>query len=248
MFAHNKSPDPCPRILLRQIFPHPILCYVTDRRSLPESQTATLIHNADTVAGVARKISALAATGIDWIHIREKDLPPNELAALTRSALNSAGAFYRKGRRFTGIFVNDDRLETVLATRPFGIQLSETTSLTESLERLEAYNARRGLFVGKSCHAVETAVAAERGGADYIFFGPVYPTPSKAAFGPPQGLERLAEVCRAISIPVLAIGGITEANFIECLHAGAAGIAAIRLFQDAADPAAIIAALRRLTN
>lgn len=144
--------------------------------------------------------------------------------------------------------MNDDRLETVLATRPFGIQLSETTSLTESLERLEAYNARRGLFVGKSCHAVETAVAAERGGADYIFFGPVYATPSKAAFGPPQGLERLAEVCRAISIPVLAIGGITEANFIECLHAGAAGIAAIRLFQDAADPAAIIAALRRLTN
>jgi thiamine-phosphate pyrophosphorylase len=212
------------------------------------SQTAEPIHNAHAVAGLTRMVGALAATGIDWIQIREKDLPPNELAALTRSALASAGAFYMKGRQFTGIFVNDDTLDTVLATRPFGVQLSEKASLADALERLEAYQVRRGLFVGKSCHTLEFAVAAEREGADYIFFGPVYATPSKAAFGPPQGLARLAEVCRAVSIPVLAIGGITEANFIECLHAGAAGIAAIRMFQDAADPAATIQALRKLAK
>ena len=206
------------------------------------------MHNADAIAGLARKVSALAATGIDWIQIREKDLPPNELDALTRSALASAGAFYRKGRQFSGIFVNDDSLDTVLATRPFGVQLSEKTSLTDALKRLEAHQVRRNLFVGRSCHTLESAVASEREGADYIFFGPVYATPSKAGFGPPKGLERLAEVCRAVSIPVLAIGGITEANFTECLHAGAAGIAAIRMFQDAADPAAIVGALRSLAK
>jgi thiamine-phosphate pyrophosphorylase len=113
------------------------------------------------------------------------------------------------------------------------------------LERLEAYKVRRVLFVGKSCHSLESAIAAERDGADYVFFGPVFATPAKAAFGAPQGLDRLAEVCRSVQIPVLAIGGITETNFAQCLESGAAGIAAIRLFQDALDPAAIIMTLRQ---
>jgi thiamine-phosphate pyrophosphorylase len=98
--------------------------------------------------------------------------------------------------------------------------------------------------VGASCHSLEGAKSAASGGAGYLFFGPVFATPSKAAFGPPQGVERLAEVCRAIAIPVLAIGGITLENAGACLAAGAAGLAAIRLFQDASDPAATVRALR----
>jgi len=70
---------------------------------------------------------------------------------------------------------------------------------------------------------------------DYLFFGPLFATPSKAAFGAPQGLERLAEVCRAVSIPVHAIGGITMANASAWLAAAASGIASIRMFQDASD-------------
>ena len=69
--------------------------------------------------------------------------------------------------------------------------------------------------------------AAERGGADYLFFGPVFATLSKAAYGTPQGLGRLAEVCNAVAVPVLAIGGITLENAADCLSAGASGIAAI---------------------
>jgi thiamine-phosphate pyrophosphorylase len=99
-------------------------------------------------------------------------------------------------------------------------------------------------LVGVSCHSQEAAKSAEDGGADYIFFGPVFTTPSKAAYGAPQGLARLAEVCRSVSLPVLAIGGIALENATSCLAAGAAGIAAIRLFQDAYDLASLVKTLR----
>jgi thiamine-phosphate diphosphorylase len=95
---------------------------------------------------------------------------------------------------------------------------------------------------------LEGAKAAVAGGADYIFFGPVFATPSKVAFGEPQGVKRLAEVCRSVPIPVLAIGGITLENAAACFTAGAAGIAAIRLFQDAPDPAATVEVLRKITR
>ena len=85
---------------------------------------------------------------------------------------------------------------------------------------------------------------AEAEGADYVIFGPVFATPSKLAYGPPQGFEQLATACRCVSIPVLAIGGITIENARQCVEAGAAGVAAIRLFQDAPDIEAVVRALR----
>jgi thiamine-phosphate pyrophosphorylase len=88
-------------------------------------------------------------------------------------------------------------------------------------------------LIGASCHSLEQAQSAEQDGADYIIFGPVFETPSKASFGPPQGIERLHKVCGHIKIPVLAIGGVNPANASECILAGAAGIAAIRMFQEA---------------
>jgi thiamine-phosphate pyrophosphorylase len=93
---------------------------------------------------------------------------------------------------------------------------------------------------------LESVKSAATGGADYVFFGPVFETPSKAAFGEPHGVRRLAEVCRSVPISVLAIGGITVENAGECFAAGAAGIAAIRLFQDAPEPAAVVEALRQM--
>jgi thiamine-phosphate pyrophosphorylase len=93
---------------------------------------------------------------------------------------------------------------------------------------------------------MEAAKSAAGDGADYLFFGPVFTTPSKAAYGAPQGLERLAAVCRAVSIPVLAIGGVTSATASACFAAGASGIAAIRLFQEAPDMLALVQSLRKL--
>jgi thiamine-phosphate pyrophosphorylase len=102
----------------------------------------------------------------------------------------------------------------------------------------------RDFLIGVSCHSLEAATAAAKGGAHYVFFGPVFATPSKAAYGAPQGLRRLAEVCRAVPLPVVAIGGVTLSNSASCVSAGASGIAAIRLFQDAQDVASLVETLR----
>jgi thiamine-phosphate pyrophosphorylase len=106
--------------------------------------------------------------------------------------------------------------------------------LIESAVRQQVVD--RSFLIGASCHSIETAQAAQRDGAHYIFFGPIFATPSKAAFGAAQGITRLAEVCQAVAIPVIAIGGITTDNANSCMQVGAAGLAAIRLFQDAIDP------------
>jgi thiamine-phosphate pyrophosphorylase len=86
-------------------------------------------------------------------------------------------------------------------------------------------------LIGVSCHTLEEVRAAEQDGADYTLFGPVFAPRSKSADLPPRGLDRLAEAARAVGIPVLALGGITRQNESECTSAGAAGVAAIALFQ-----------------
>ncbi len=87
-----------------------------------------------------------------------------------------------------------------------------------------------GRLVGRSVHSLESALRAESEGADYVIFGPVWASASHPGFAP-AGLPALAEVARALHIPVLAIGGVTEARIAECHAAGAAGYVAIRLFE-----------------
>jgi thiamine-phosphate pyrophosphorylase len=207
------------------------------------------------------KIAAAATAGVDWIQIREKDLSGRECSSITREAVRiaaspSLGPAARAATSAkteavrepgsTRIVVND-RLDVALAAQAGGVHLGEKSVPPEEAGRLvKSLGREKDFLVGVSCHSLEAAKAAERGGADYLFFGPVFATPSKATYGPPQGLERLSEVCRAVALPVLAIGGITLENAADCLSARASGIAAIRLFQDAPDIAAVVRALRKL--
>jgi thiamine-phosphate pyrophosphorylase len=162
---------------------------------------------------------------VSWIQIREKDLEAHLLLELVRFAVAETRA---AGAR---VLVND-RLDVALAANAGGVHLGENSLPLEAVTEWRRSSGRADFLIGVSCHSLESARCAARGGADYIFFGPVFATPSKAAFGPPQGIERLREVCAAIGIPVLAIGGISAENMQTCITAGAAGIAAIRWFQE----------------
>jgi thiamine-phosphate pyrophosphorylase len=74
--------------------------------------------------------------------------------------------------------------------------------------------------------------SAEQSGADYLLFGPVFDTPSKRKYGPPQGLKKLGELCRASSLPIFALGGVTPHNAALCMDAGAYGTAGLSIFRD----------------
>ena len=194
------------------------------------------------------KIEAAAAAGVGWIQIREKDLSGRDCGLLTREALQRAAKSPATNDAPARIMVND-RVDAALAERAGGVHLGENSlPLAEAKRLVKARVSSSGFLTGVSCHSLEAAKTAAKDGADYVFFGPVFATPSKAAFGSPQGIERLTEVCRAVSVPVLAIGGITLANASACLAAGASGIAAIRLFQDAPDLTSVVRSLEGLRH
>ena len=219
-----------------------ILCYVTDRKGLAAADN-------DLSEALIRRITAAAEAGIDWIQIREKDLSAKELSSLTHEAVAQTKQIKERNGTLTRIMVND-RLDVALSEHTGGVHLGEQSlpvhDVCKWLNAKPDLAERDKFLVGVSCHSVQAAVSAAGDGADYIFFGPVFATPSKASFGSPQGLQRLAEVCGAVSIPVLAIGGITLDNASNCFAAGAAGIAAIRLFQDAKNLASAVADLRAI--
>ena len=141
----------------------------------------------------------------------------------------------------TLLFVND-RADIALAAGATGVHLT-SRSLPANVIRA-TYGTQ--LIVGVSTHRVAEAEAARAGGGDFVVFGPVFETESKRAFGEPQGLAKLAEVTAAVpELPVLAVGGISIGNFESCLQAGASGIAAISLLNDAGNLASIVSELRR---
>jgi thiamine-phosphate pyrophosphorylase len=211
-----------------------ILCYITDRVGLGAVSGAEEMEGA-RVARLRGRIRMAIEAGVDWVQIREKDLNARLLMELTREAVAAAAGAEQRTR----VIVND-RLDVALAARAGGVHLGRESLLVSEVAtwRAKERPARAEMaefLIGASCHAIEEARAAASDGADYIIFGPVFETPSKMRFGPPLGIEVLRAVCAEVRLPVVAIGGINATNAGECFRAGAAGIAAIRLFQEAAN-------------
>ena len=183
-------------------------CYITGRRSLPAG--VALVDN------IARNLAA----GIEWIQIREKDLSARDLFHLTRQALSLPNPHRSK------LLVNT-RVDVALAAGAAGAHLPAGSPAPRVWRAITP----PGFLIGVSCHTLDEVRTAEDQGADYAVFGPVFPPRSKATGLEPRGIGGLAQAARAVNIPVLALGGITETNAEACVQAGAAGIAAISLYQ-----------------
>lgn len=167
------------------------------------------------------------------MQLREKETPTTELIQIAEKVVQLPRESHQR-------VILNDRLDIALACGFDGIHLGGTSFPVGVVRR----RAPAGFIVGASVHQLEEAVAAERAGANYVIFGPVFPTPSKLKYGPAQGIQRLHAVASSLSIPVLAIGGISLANCQECLKAGAAGIAAISLFQTSRSVRGVLSQLR----
>ncbi len=185
-----------------------VRCYITDRRGLP--------------AGVALidSIAGNLAAGVEWIQIREKDLSARDLFDLVRQAI---GLPNPQGSK---ILVNT-RVDVALAAGAAGVHLPAGSPPPRIWRGLTP----PGFLVGVSCHTLDEVLAAQDEGAHYAVFGPVFSPRSKAAGLEPRGVEALSQAARAVGIPVLALGGITASNVDDCIQAGAAGVAAISLYQ-----------------
>jgi thiamine-phosphate pyrophosphorylase len=130
----------------------------------------------------------------------------------------------RPFRALPATFVVNDDVDAALELGADGVHLGRSDS---GAERALA----AGLILGLSAYSVAEAVEARD--AAYIGAGPVWPTPSKEDADPPVGLDGLAAICAAVSVPVVAIGGIDASNAGDCIRAGAAGVAVIRAAVDA---------------
>ncbi|HWN97921.1 MAG TPA: thiamine phosphate synthase [Blastocatellia bacterium] len=157
------------------------------------------------------------------LQIRERDLPARDILSLSEAAVHLAR------QTGGGVFVNDRA--DIARCAGAGVHLT-TRSLAADVVR-SALGPE--ISIGVSTHSLAEAVAAENGGADFLVFGPVFETASKLKYGSPVGVAALGAVARRLSIPVLALGGLTLGNVHEAIEAGASGIAAISLFARAAN-------------
>ena len=164
--------------------------------------------------------------GLRAVQLREKDLPVRDMLALARELRETT-------RRHGARLVVNDRADVALVAGADGVQRTHTSLPVADLRAM----APAGFLIGASTHSPAEARQAVAEGADFVVFGPVYDTPSKRAFGPPQGLGALEAVARAVSRPVIAVGGITPECAGEVLAAGAAGVAVIRGIYGAPRPA-----------
>lgn len=142
----------------------------------------------------------------------------------TTDALVEAG---RPFRELHATFVVNDDVEAAIRLGADGVHLGRDDNGAE--RALEA-----GLLLGLSAGGLDEAKAAARAGAAYIGAGPVWETPSKPDADPPIGIEGLRVICAAVTVPVVAIGGIDASNAADCIRAGATGVAVIRSAREAA--------------
>lgn len=187
---------------------------------------------------ILRLVQAAVDAGVPLFQIREKALSGRALHDLVTRAVEIT---FGTGTR---LLVND-RSDIARAAGADGVHLT-TQSLPAEVVR---QTCGPEFLIGVSTHSRDEARAAQESGADFVVFGPVFETESKRAFGEPQGLEKLQELTSELrEFPVLAIGGVTLDNVGACFKAGASGVAAIRLLNDAERLSSVVELIRSEFN
>ncbi|UCE72532.1 MAG: thiamine phosphate synthase [Nitrospiraceae bacterium] len=181
------------------------LYLITDRKLFPDKREFT--------AAVRKALKA----GVRAIQLREKDLETRELLKLAYMMKKLTLQYNSR------LFIND-RFDIALAVNAEGVHLTQNSIPVEAVRKA----VQRKLLIGVSTHSLKEAREAEKGGADFITFGPVYNTPSKLKYGSPLGIDALKEVSRKVHTPVFAIGGIRKSRIKDIQEAGAHGPAVIR--------------------
>lgn len=227
-----------------------LLYFITDRRRFPGSQ-------AEQRAALLGKISEAAHAGVDYIQLREKDLGARELLHLASEVVASLKSAHRDAgaRKLRTRLLINSRVDVALACGAAGVHLRSDDVSAADARVISTKSGARDFFIAASCHTADDVRRAESDGADMVVFAPVFEKGGERGVG----LEALRAAClRAAqnntpepsplgNLPVLALGGITLENARACMEAGAAGIAAIRLFQDN-DVAEVVARLREISK
>jgi thiamine-phosphate pyrophosphorylase len=204
------------------------LCFITNRRLYGEEERIAQERLLEAIAAAAR-------AGVHLIQIRERDLAGRVLLRLVRRALAAVAGTP------TRVLVND-RADVAIAAAADGVHLRGDSFAAPRVREITTRT-----MVGRSVQTTEEAAAVEAlGGCDYLIAGTVFPTPSKPAAHALLGVEGLRGMCRTVSLPVLAVGGIGMKEAAAVARAGASGIAAIRLFAEASTVGATVHRLRTL--
>jgi Thiamine monophosphate synthase len=200
-----------------------LLYYITDRSQFAGNEL-------DRRRALIDKVSEAASSGVDYIQLREKDLSAKELERLAQEVV----AAVREHSTITRVLINS-RTDVALAAGADGVHLRSEDVSPSDVRDVWRLGALSGALVATpivavSCHTVSSIEMVAAQSVSFAVFAPVFGKSGSPAT-PPTGLAMLAKACQTES-PVLALGGITIENAASCLQAGAAGIAAIRLFQD----------------
>lgn len=191
--------------------PRPCLALVTDRH-LYATEEALVAAVAEAVEG-----------GVDMVQVREKDLPGGLLLALAQRLRDVT-----RGRAL--LFVNE-RVDVALLCEADGVHLPEAGLLPSAVRRL----AGPRLLIGASVHSVGSARRAQQEGADFLIAGTIFPSRSHPGEGA-AGVGLLTAIRKEVTLPVLAIGGVTAENAGTCIRAGADGVAVITAILGQSDP------------
>ena len=223
-----------------------LLYYITDRAQFPGNE-------AQRRRRLLEKIAEAARGAVDYIQLREKDLSVHELEALARQAaqtIHESVPLRTENRQLTTALLINSRIDVALATGAAGVHLRSNDISPSEARKIWRQCGADTLVreispavptVAVSCHSPEEVAVAAKENADFAVFAPVFEKRASPD-ATPAGLEALNQAC-CHKVPVLALGGVTLENARQCLNAGAAGIAAIRLFQEN-DIAEVVRTLR----